>query len=88
MFGLPSDQLHVCMYTGVDILVLVCHCPPLHSHTQSKGKAGTSLKYEAVLSEMREQSQTGVLPQQLDAALKILQDEDFLVVSGQNIRLC
>ncbi|XP_064398526.1 DNA replication licensing factor mcm4-A-like [Halichondria panicea] len=55
---------------------------------QTKGKVGTSLKYEAILSELREQSQAGVLPQQFDAALKILQDEDFVMVSGQNIRLC
>ena len=74
--------IYVCGYVGTSGSLASAAC------TQSKGKAGTSLKYDSVLSEMREQSQAGVLPQQFDAALKILQDEDFLVVSGQNIRLC
>jgi hypothetical protein len=30
----------------------------------------------------------GVTNQLFDEALKILQDEDFIVVSGQTIRLC
>lgn len=40
-----------------------------------------------ILGEVREQSEVGVSVQQFEAALKLLQDEDFLVVTGQTIRL-
>jgi len=55
---------------------------------QSKAKGGTQLKCDAVFEEVRQQSQVGITQQQFDAALRILRDEDFLVVAGQTIRLC
>lgn len=55
---------------------------------QSKAKGSTQLKCDAVFEEVRQQSQVGVTQQQFDAALRILRDEDFLVVAGQTIRLC
>ena len=54
---------------------------------QSKAKGGTQLKCDAVFEEVRQQSQVGITQQQFDAALRILRDEDFLVVAGQTIRL-
>ena len=55
---------------------------------QSRGKGVAQLKSSAVFEEVKQQSQVGVTQQQFDAALRILRDEDFLVVAGQNIRLC
>jgi len=55
---------------------------------QSRGKGAAQLKCDAVFEEIKQQSQVGVTQQQFDAALRILRDEDFLVVAGQNIRLC
>ena len=56
---------------------------------QSKAKgSSTQLKCDAVFEEVRQQSQVGVTQQQFDAALRILRDDDFLVVAGQTIRLC
>lgn len=44
------------------------------------------MKY-ILLVELKEQSQVGVSGQQFDAALKLLADEEFLVVTRQNIRV-
>lgn len=55
---------------------------------QGRGKAGTQLKSDSLFDELKDQSQVPVSPQQFAAALKILQDEDFLLVAGQNIRIC
>ena len=55
--------------------------------TQTKGKVGTQLRFDMILGEAREQSEIAVSVQQFEAALKLLQDEDFLVVTGQTIRL-
>lgn len=56
--------------------------------SQARGKAGTQLKYDAIFVELKEQSEVGVSNQQFDAALKILADEEFLVVAGQTLRIC
>ncbi len=45
------------------------------------------MKYEAVFEQLREQSEVGVTNQQFSAALKLLEDDDFLVIAGQNIRI-
>ena len=50
--------------------------------------SGKQLKYDSVLAEVKAQSQVGVSTQQLDAALHLLQDEDFLVLIGQTIKIC
>ncbi|XP_065915389.1 DNA replication licensing factor mcm4-like [Dysidea avara] len=53
-----------------------------------QGKAGgTGLKRDALFEQIRSQSQVGVTQQQFDEALRILQDDDFLTVSGQTIRI-
>jgi hypothetical protein len=41
-----------------------------------------------VFDELRGQSEVGMSNQQFDAALKLLGDEDFLVLAGQTIRIC
>ena len=55
---------------------------------QGRGKAGTQLKSDSLFNELKEQSQVLITTQQFAAALKILQDEDFLFVAGQNVRIC
>ena len=55
---------------------------------QGRGTSGKQLKYESVLEEVKGQSQVGVSNQQFDAALHLLQDEEFLVVTGQTIKIC
>ena len=50
--------------------------------------SGKQLKYESVLQEVKTQSQVGVSNQQFAAALRLLQDEDFLVIVGQTIKIC
>ena len=56
--------------------------------TQGRGKAGTQLRSDSLFDELKDQSQVPVSAQQFAAALKILQDEDFLFVAGQNVRIC
>ena len=55
---------------------------------QSRGKAGTQLKSDSLFDDLKQQSEVIVSPQQFAAALKILQDEDIILVAGQNIRIC
>ena len=55
---------------------------------QGHGKSGTQLKYEAIYEQMKEQSEVGISNQQFSAALKLLEDDDFLVIAGQTIRVC
>jgi len=50
--------------------------------------SGKQLKYESVFEEVKGHSQVGVSNQQFDAALHLLQDEEFLSVSGQIIKIC
>lgn len=55
---------------------------------QARAKAGTQLSRSVIFEEAKEQAQVALTQQQFDAALRILSDEDVIVVSGQNIRLC
>ena len=55
---------------------------------QTAGKTGTQLKFDAVFEQLREQSEVGISNQQFQAALKLLEDDDFLVIAGQNVRIC
>ncbi len=50
--------------------------------------SGKQLKYESVLEEVKGQSQVGVSNQQFDAALHLLHDEEFLVITGHTIKIC
>ncbi|KAL5467701.1 hypothetical protein EMCRGX_G031964 [Ephydatia muelleri] len=54
---------------------------------QTKAKSGAQMKVDVILEQIK-QSQMGVTPAQLQAALRLLQDEDFLTVSGQSVRIC
>nr|QIC49964.1 DNA replication licensing factor MCM4 [Actinia equina] len=53
---------------------------------QTKGKIA-SVDYQKTFSELREASDMPVSREHYDGALKILQDEDFLIVTGKSIRL-
>lgn len=46
------------------------------------------MKYEVIFEQLKEQSEVGISNQQFSAALKLLEDDDFLVIAGQNIRIC
>lgn len=54
----------------------------------SREKNVSNFRKDNLLDDLRSQTETGVTNQLFDEALKILQDEDFIVVSGQTIRLC
>lgn len=41
-----------------------------------------------MFDELKEQSEVGVSKQQFEAALVLLADENFLVTTGQTIRIC
>ena len=54
---------------------------------QGEGKSGSQLKYETIFEQLKEQSEVGISNQQFAAALKILEDDDFLTIAGQTIRI-
>ncbi|KAK3733997.1 hypothetical protein QZH41_009837, partial [Actinostola sp. cb2023] len=53
---------------------------------QGKGKIA-SVDYQKTFHELRDASDAPVSREHYDGALKILQDEDFLIVTGKSIRL-
>lgn len=67
---------------GSTLCMIYCHW------FQGRGKSGAQLKWDAVFEALKEQSEVGISNQQFEAALKLLGDEDFLVLAGQNIRIC
>jgi DNA replication licensing factor MCM4 len=54
---------------------------------QSKGKV-PSLSYQRMFNELKDQMDIQVTREMFEDALKDLQDDDFLIVTGKTIRLC
>ncbi|XP_065192829.1 DNA replication licensing factor mcm4-B-like [Sycon ciliatum] len=55
---------------------------------EAKGAKVASVKYQQIFNELKEQSDAPVFPAQFEAALRDLQDDDFLIRTGETIRLC
>ncbi|RDD47067.1 DNA replication licensing factor mcm4-A [Trichoplax sp. H2] len=53
---------------------------------ESKGSK-PSLQYQAILDELRQSFDSVITNQQFDSALRNLQEDDFLIVTGRTIRL-